>query len=412
MMMVVSILKCTANEAMAVRNLKRGIRMRYDNNGGHLILMPEGKIDTANSEATEAEINQIRGENAHDTITLDLENIAYISSSGLRVILRLKRAEPTLNIINASSEVYEIFEMTGFSEMMPISKAYRKLSVEGCEIIGEGSNGTVYSYANDIVIKVYKNNDALADIQRERELARTALVLGVNTAIPYDVVKVGDRYGSVFELVSAASITKLIREDPENLNRYVGIFTDLLKEIHNTEVKPGVLPSIRGVYLNYAEFLKAHLDAAHYEKLVSLIEAVPESNYMIHGDYHTNNVLYANNEAILIDMDTLAVGNFVFELASIFLAYEGYNEVDPQSSMQFLKMDAQLCKNIYSMILKNYFRTEDAQKLAAWNDKIRLLGYTRMLRRTIRRQPELVSQIAEVKEKLCALIDSTDDLLI
>ena len=37
------------------------------------------------------------------------------------------------------------------------------------------------------------------DIKRERELAKTALVLGVNTAIPFDVVKVGDKYGSVFE---------------------------------------------------------------------------------------------------------------------------------------------------------------------------------------------------------------------
>ncbi len=52
------------------------------------------------------------------------------------MVLRLRKNEPTLEIVNASSEVYEIFEMTGFTEMLPISKAYRKLCVDGCEVIG------------------------------------------------------------------------------------------------------------------------------------------------------------------------------------------------------------------------------------------------------------------------------------
>lgn len=386
--------------------------MIFTNDDRHLILKPVGKIDTANAEGTEIQINRLREENAHDKITLDLEKIDYISSSGLRIILRLKRNEPELDIINASQDVYEIFEMTGFTEMMSISKAYRKLSVEGCEIIGEGSNGTVYRYTDDIVIKVYKNNNALADIHRERTLARTALVLGVNTAIPYDVVQVGDRYGSVFELLRAASISKLIINDPDNREHYIDVFVNLLKEIHSTEVKPDTLPSIRNVYLNYAHFLEAHIDAAHYQRLVSLIEEIPESYNMIHGDYHTNNVHYANDEAILIDMDTLAAGNAVFELASVFLAFKGYNELDPMSSAKFLRLDAELCSYIYETLIKRYFNTEDEAVLARLKDKIRLLGYTRLLRRTIRRQPELTEQITALKTELCELVDSVDNLLI
>ena len=136
-----------------------------------------------------------------------------------RIILRLKKNNASLKIINVSSDVYEIFEMTGFSEIMPIEKAYREFSVEGCEIIGQGANGKVYRIDPETIIKVYNNPDSLPDIKRERELARKAFVLGIPTAIPYDVVKVGDGYGSVFELLNAKSFAKQTGADEEKLTK-------------------------------------------------------------------------------------------------------------------------------------------------------------------------------------------------
>ena len=59
--------------------------------------------------------------------------------------------------------------MTGFSEIMQVEKAYRRVSVEGCEVVGEGANGKVYRVDRDNVVKVYKNADALEDIKHERE---------------------------------------------------------------------------------------------------------------------------------------------------------------------------------------------------------------------------------------------------
>lgn len=174
----------------------------------------------------------------HQNVIVDAEQLEYISSAGLRVILRLKKAEPSLKVINVSADVYEIFDITGFTEIITIEKAYRKLSVEGCEAIGKGANGTVYRLDPDTIIKVYHNADALADIHRERELARRAFVLGIPTAIPYDVVKVGDTYGSVFELLNAKSFAKLIKAEAENIDQYVGLYVDLLHKIHSTEVKP------------------------------------------------------------------------------------------------------------------------------------------------------------------------------
>lgn len=375
-----------------------------------LTIYPEGNIDTNNAEAFGAEVEEIRNQYPNGSFVLDLEELKYISSAGLRQILKLKKKEKDFKIINCSSEIYEIFDMTGFAEMMDIQKAYRKMSVEGCEVIGEGSNGVVYRINPDTIIKVYKNSDALDDIKKERELAKTALVLGINTAIPFDVVKVGDKYGSMFELLSAKSLTKLIKQTPEDKDKYIKIFADMLKEIHNTPVKEGLLPSVKQTALRWKDYLDGHIPEDTYKKLTDLITAVPESNMMIHGDYHTNNVHYANGEAILIDMDTLSVGNPVFEFASIYLAYRGYGEVNKDDVEKFLKLDWDLAQYILDKLFDYYFEGKDEEFKKQAYKKAQVIGYTRMLRRTLRRHPDNTELIEYTKKRLIEVVNEVDSL--
>ena len=87
--------------------------------GGVLTVSVTGKIDSANADAVENEINELR-KNEHVALVIDFENLEYISSAGLRVILRLKRSEKDMKVANVSNDVYDIFEMTGFTEMMPV----------------------------------------------------------------------------------------------------------------------------------------------------------------------------------------------------------------------------------------------------------------------------------------------------
>ena len=112
-----------------------------------------GSIDSSNAGETEKNILAQLGGSA-DEVVLDMEDLRYISSAGLRIILHLRRSHPKLRIINAGSEVYDILEMTGFTEMVTVEKAYRRVSVEGCEVIGEGYNGVVYRLDRDTAVKV------------------------------------------------------------------------------------------------------------------------------------------------------------------------------------------------------------------------------------------------------------------
>ena len=378
-----------------------------------LVIRLIGHIDSANAAAVEQEIANARAAGAYDSLTVDCSELNYISSAGLRIILRLRKECPKLKVTEVSSEVYEVFEMTGFTEMIDISKAYRVISVDGCEVIGQGANGKVYRIDRDTIVKVYLNPDSLPDIQRERELARKAFVLGVPTAIPYDVVRVGDGYGSVFELLNAKSFAKLLKEDPSRFDEVVGMSVDLLKKIHSTELKPGEIPDMKAVALDWADFLADYLPKEQYEKLHALIAAVPDDNHMMHGDYHVKNVMLQEGEALLIDMDTLCTGHPVFELASMYNAYVGYGELDKAGVEDFLSLPYDLTKRIWRESLRLYVGA-DGEKLNEVEDKARIIGYTRVMRRTIRRggldKPEGRAIIEHCGNMLAELLSRVDTL--
>ncbi len=355
----------------------------YNENKVSTIIL-EGRVDSANAPEIEKQIAAGLDGTA-EKLTIDTENLAYISSAGLRVLLKLRKGCKDVEIINVSPEVYEVLEMTGFTEMMKVQKAYRKLSVEGCEVLGEGSNGIVYRYDPEIVVKVYRNADALAEIHRERQLARRALILGIPTAIPFDVVKVGNSYGSVFELLNAKSFSQLIATEPEKTDKYITEFVELLKKIHSTEVKPDEMEDMKAVALGWAKYLEGHLPKEQSDKLISLIEAVPERHTMIHGDYHTNNVEMQNGEVLLIDMDTLSFGHPVFELASMFLGFVGFGELDHNVSLKFMKLPYETTTYIWRKSLSLYLDTEDEALIKEIEEKAMIIGYARLMRRTIKR---------------------------
>ena len=76
-----------------------------------LYIAVEGRIDASNATLAEEKIFDIKNDNPGKHTVIDADNLEYISSAGLRVILRLRKEEPKLAIINVSSDVYEVFEV-------------------------------------------------------------------------------------------------------------------------------------------------------------------------------------------------------------------------------------------------------------------------------------------------------------
>ncbi len=383
--------------------------------GGKMMIDLTGRIDSGNAAQVEKELlKKMEGADA-GAVVFNAAGLEYISSAGLRVLLRIRKQYPDMTITDVGPEIYEILEMTGFTELMKVEKAYRVVSVEGCEVIGRGSNGTIYRIDRDNVVKVYNHADALPEIRHEREMAKLALILGIPTAISYDVVRVGEHYGSVFELLNAKSFSEILADDPGKMDWCVREYSELLRQIHDTEVPEGKLPDLKDTVLSWAHVLTDHLPEEAGAKLVSLVEAVPRTNHMIHGDYHTKNLELMDGEVLVIDMDTLAVGHPVFELASMYNAFIGFSELDHEIVKRFQGFSRDVSLAFWQRSLASYLGTEDADVIRDVEDKARIVGYTRLIRRSIRRggteSEQGRAEIAHWKAELLELLEKTDTLL-
>ena len=83
----------------------------------------EGRIDANTVSAIEGEVLATIKDNPHARPLFDAERLMYISSAGLRLLLKCcKLTGDRLEIINVRPEVYDIFEVTGFSQLLDIQK--------------------------------------------------------------------------------------------------------------------------------------------------------------------------------------------------------------------------------------------------------------------------------------------------
>ena len=289
-----------------------------------VILSPEGKIDSGNAKEWEGIINSALDKQPDAALVLDCGRLDYISSAGLRVLLAASRRLSTpVTLKNVSPEVYEILDMTGFTSLMKAERRLRFVDVSDCEIIGHGATATVYRLDPDTIVKVYEIPDALNVIRKEQLRAKQAFLKGIPTAISYDAVRVGDRFGSVFELVNAKTFVDVLRAEPQRLDELVRRHAAVMHTIHSTLAGPGELPDCRKLYLEHLTEIGQAIPETLRRELETRFQAMPEDLHLIHGDIHMKNVMLCGEDALLIDMETLSTGNLVFDLADLFVQLSG-----------------------------------------------------------------------------------------
>lgn len=343
---------------------------------GVLFITAGGRLDSAAApgliECFQAALKTYDGKDA----VLDLEECEYITSACLRAVLMLRKAVPGLRITGVRSEVYEIFEMTGFTEMMTVEKALRRVSVDGCEVIGHGALGRVYRLSPDTVVKVYRPEYDLEDIRRERELARRAFVLGVPTAISLDTVRVEQQYGTLFELLKAKSLAEMLADHEITPEECAVICSGLMKQLHTTAAREEDVPAAKPWFVSLARNASRFLEKPKAQKLIALLEALEQPDTLIHGDLHIKNIMLQNGEPMLIDMDTLRRGHPILELAGLALAYYAYAVFNPGNTFDFFGVEKEIVNGLWDRVLALYLDTDDEKRVESVKDKSKLIALT------------------------------------
>ena len=95
------------------------MNIHFSNDNGILNVAVDGRLDTT----TASEFDRFLGENYDGSVSIviDCEKLSYISSAGLRVLLGAqKKTKGAMKLTNVCEIVMEVFEMTGFADILVI----------------------------------------------------------------------------------------------------------------------------------------------------------------------------------------------------------------------------------------------------------------------------------------------------
>ncbi|MDO4538671.1 MAG: phosphotransferase [Coriobacteriales bacterium] len=347
---------------------------------GGLTIFLEGSVTAASAPAFEAELTSLRAENPSGSLTLDASDFAYISSAGLRVLMKLARKEKGLSVIEASPTVYDIFEITGFTQILDVRKALRQISVEGCECIGRGGNGAVYRLDEETIVKIYySNRHTLDSILNSRAVSQKLMALGIPVAIAFDVVRVGDEgdLGLVFELLNCKTIGQVIHDDPSTIHMWAKRAADILKQLHTTEQPEGTFPDARDTSHAWVNETGKWLSQEEKDVLNKLYDGLPYKNTLVHGDFHTGNMMVQDDEIVLIDVDDLAQGEPILDFASMFTTFE--NITTEERSLFTMNMTLEETQAFYKDMLECYYGPLDEQTAQRLEFQRKLYGMPKLL---------------------------------
>ena len=95
------------------------MKINFDKNDSTLNISLEGRLDTTTAPELESFINE--NYDGKSALTINCEELTYVSSAGLRVLLGAqKRTKGSMKLTNVCELVMEVFEMTGFADILVI----------------------------------------------------------------------------------------------------------------------------------------------------------------------------------------------------------------------------------------------------------------------------------------------------
>ena len=347
------------------------MKVNIETQNNAAIAFAQGSVTSANAAEFGAALSALPG--AAESVILDITELEYISSAGLRVLLSLKKrcGTKSLRIVGANSSVMDVFNMTGFSDIMDIEPACRKINLDGCEIIGRGACGECYRIDDETIIKLYYDNADLAWIEHEKSLSKKAFVMGIPTAISYDIVEADGRKGVVYELIKSKTLGELIRTDRARFDEYMEMYVEICKKVGSIHTNDPEIPSFKEA--NRADI--ANITGITEEERAYLhrfLDLIPDGDTCIHGDLNINNIMVQDGECCLIDMGELSTGIPMFDLSRITFSMV-YATTAPGTFNSFYKMPSEKVTEVYEKFFRRYFGCDTAEEAEKTDPQVKWL---------------------------------------
>lgn len=238
----------------------------------------------------------------------------------------------------------------------------------------------VYDVGDGKVIKLYLDESCDCDVDREYLNTTVAFQRDCTSMECFGKVKIGERKGLILKKIDGCTLTSMPQKDPLILFKAGKILAQLHAMVHEqcahelVDVRCAALEALKND--EYFSFLCGE----DRQKLENYIRSLPESDNIIHLDFHTDNILCDKKNYYVIDWTTADRGNPLIEVSMMnYLHHDA--ELFPGSSKVKVFLMQLVRGGIYDSYIKHYEKItgrkrEDSRawdiivyilRLAIWN---------------------------------------------
>lgn len=187
------------------------------------------------------------------------------------------------------------------------------------ELIAQRKNKEIY-VDNDTVVKLYVEGHSQSDILNEAlNQSRVEEYSNLNVPKLIEVGKLDNRWAIISERIEGKTISELMKENPDNFDKYLNLFVDVQLAILSNEV-----PLLNRIKEKFTRKLEnaTNIDENTKYELLQRLQGMKNHNKLCHGDYHPSNVIVKEDGTVyIIDWAHVTQGNASADAARTYLLF-------------------------------------------------------------------------------------------
>ena len=161
----------------------------------------------------------------------------------------------------------------------------------------------------------------MEEVRTEITMAKDAFVMGMPTAISYDVVRVDKQLGLVYELLHARTLCDCLNAEPQRIDEFARMYAGLFRQMHDIRVpKDSSIPSAKERVMKSVRHIGRYFDQESVDLLLELVECIPDGDRLLHCDLQAKNAMIQDGEPMLIDMGEMGYGHPVIDFGNSYSA--------------------------------------------------------------------------------------------
>lgn len=187
------------------------------------------------------------------------------------------------------------------------------------DVLGNGREAVVYALGTDRVLKVFRDPDAGPRARAEFDVGVLLHDAGLPVARPIECVTYEGRVALISERIDGSDLSRMLSRAPWKAGAAARALAGVQLSVHAV-VAPAQLPEMHHVIESRIRAGKSTPPEV-VEAALAVLQELPRSEHLCHGNLHLGNVLVHEGAAVLIDCGDAARGDPWSEVAQTLVRY-------------------------------------------------------------------------------------------